>query len=76
MPKFDDTALQMNAPTPNELRAWRARLGGTQREAAARLLVSERTYQNWEAGNRTPPASIRLAMGAVLYGLPPWRSSG
>ena len=38
------------------LRAWRERKGWTQKRAAEEMKVSERTWQNWEQGHRTPAA--------------------
>jgi DNA-binding transcriptional regulator YiaG len=36
------------------LKEWRERLGLTQRQAAERLGVSERTFQQWEQGRQSP----------------------
>lgn len=36
--------------TPRDLKAWRASMGYTQREAAAALAVTLPTYQSWERG--------------------------
>ena len=38
----------------DELKAWRAREGFTQHEAAVYLDVSLRTYQEWEQGRQEP----------------------
>jgi transcriptional regulator with XRE-family HTH domain len=39
---------------PVVLKAWRARRGITQKEAAERLGVAMRTYQGWEGGEKKP----------------------
>jgi transcriptional regulator with XRE-family HTH domain len=47
------------------LRAWRARQGLSQSQAAARLQVSVRTLQGWEIG-RLPGPFTRRAIEASL----------
>lgn len=43
------------APTPDEIRAWRAASGLSQRECADRCGgVTERTWRNWETGVHAP----------------------
>jgi DNA-binding transcriptional regulator YiaG len=51
----------------DDLKAWRARVGLTQSEAAARLGVNLRTYEAWEMGRHSPSTAdvVRLAMGAI-----------
>lgn len=39
---------------PEVLKAWRARKGFTQREAAERIGVALRTYEDWERGINKP----------------------
>jgi transcriptional regulator with XRE-family HTH domain len=64
----------MTAP---EIRAWRARLGLSQRKAAEAIGISERMYIYYEAGQREDgrrveiPKTVALACAAVAYGLPP-----
>lgn len=60
------------SPTPEEIRQWQTSRGLTQRQAAEKLLVPYRTYQDWEGGKGIPPTMLRLALGAVAYGLPAW----
>lgn len=50
--------------TPSLLRAWRARDGLTQMQAAAALGVAKRTYERWEQGAGEPdhPSLLRLAV--------------
>lgn len=50
---------------PADLRAWRARLGLSQAEAARRLGVSRRAFQNYEAGARAIPKPVALACRQV-----------
>lgn len=58
--------------TPSEFRAWRARMGYTQQQAAAALGVSLRTVKSWESGFAAPPAFLPLACAALAAGLGPW----
>src|SRR6202035_3496997 len=44
---------------PVELREWRRWFGDTQVEAAAKLMVSRVTIQNWEGGATPTPSSLR-----------------
>ncbi len=53
----------------NAIRQWRESAGLTQAEAAKRLGVTLRNYQNYEAGAYEPPESIRMLMTAVALGL-------
>ena len=39
-------------PTPEEIRAARARIGHSQKGAADLIHATERAWQEWEAGNR------------------------
>lgn len=55
--------------TPAQLRAWRARLSLSQREAAAALGLSMRGYQNYESGEHAIPKPVALACAAVALGL-------
>lgn len=55
----------MKCSFADQLRAWRARRGLSQSQAAAVLQVSVRTVQGWELG-RPPGAFTRRAIEAVL----------
>lgn len=47
----------------NDLYIWRVKLGWTQKQAAAYLDVSLRTYQNWEQGRTVEqPGPIQKLM--------------
>lgn len=48
-----------------ECKEWRARMGFTQKEAAAFLEVNKRTYEEWEGGRHQPDQQgpIRKFMG-------------
>lgn len=60
----------MRALNQNSLSLWRKRVGWTQKQAAAYLDVSLRTYQNWEQGRKIEqPGPIRKLMKLV------WSSS-
>lgn len=65
-------------PAPNPLGAWRARMGLSQRAAAAALGITLTTYQQHERGRswRTgeavePPATLLLACAAIEHGIRP-----
>jgi DNA-binding XRE family transcriptional regulator len=51
----------------DDLKAWRARVGYTQRQAAEALGVELRTLHNWELGRYSPSAGValRLAMQGI-----------
>src|SRR5690554_4124462 len=51
--------------TPDDLRAWRGRLGLRQPGGARRLGVSRRALQNYEAGARAIPRPVALACRQV-----------
>jgi DNA-binding transcriptional regulator YiaG len=42
----------MNAPSPDEIRKAREEVGLTQTEAAERIWMSLRAWQDWEGGKR------------------------
>lgn len=44
-----------------DMRAWRRRLGLTQRQAAAMLGLSERCLRGYERGEQMPPRAVVLA---------------
>lgn len=48
-----------------DVRAWRQRLGLTQRQAADKLKVSERTIQAYEAGDYEPRPSVVELMDLI-----------
>ena len=48
------------------LKAWRARLGITQEQAAFTLSVSVYTYVSWENGRRTPKNDNSRRIDALL----------
>ena len=52
-------------PTPEALREWRDRMRLSQAEAATRLGISQRAWQMWEAGERTPPPYLFRALRDV-----------
>jgi len=44
---------RMKSPTPKEIRKAREEIGLTQTEAAERIWMSLRAWQEWEGGRRT-----------------------
>ena len=48
--------------TPDDLKQWRVRLGLSRAEAARRLPVPYRTWENWEAGTYEPPDYLYRAL--------------
>jgi transcriptional regulator with XRE-family HTH domain len=55
--------------TGDQMRAWRKRLDLHQAEAAARLGLSSRSIQLYEAGEQPVPRSVALACAALELGL-------
>jgi DNA-binding transcriptional regulator YiaG len=48
--------------TPEEFRAWYARLGLPESELARRLDVKQPTVNRWRSGERTPPGYLWRAL--------------
>lgn len=73
--------------TPADLRAWRASMSFTQRQAAGALGISFATFRNYERGERFErdeqgdpipapiPLYIALACAAISAGLKPYTRS-
>jgi transcriptional regulator with XRE-family HTH domain len=57
--------------TPAAFKAWRKRLGLSQRGAGDALGLSLRAVQNYESGERRVTKTLALACAAVAFGLPP-----
>jgi len=51
---------------PTQLRAWRAKRGLSQTQAAALLGRSRRVLENWEQGRSAPRGQARVALLALL----------
>lgn len=68
--------------TPDDFKAWRAKMRLTQTAAAAALDLSEATIQLYERGirpNGQPapiPLAVALACSALYHRLEPWGSAG
>ncbi len=56
----------------NKLKEIRKALGLSQKEMAGKLGISFRTYQNWEYGERTPPAWLIVKLIRDLRVNPEW----
>jgi DNA-binding XRE family transcriptional regulator len=69
-------------PKPEEIAQLREEMEITQREAGALLYVSERTWQDWERGERRMPAAhweyvnIRWAFRVVEQAREVWLAKG
>jgi DNA-binding XRE family transcriptional regulator len=50
----------------NEFKAWRARVGLTQRQIADRLEVTRQTIQNWESAASPIPQAVDIRIGAII----------
>lgn len=53
----------------NAIKRWRESVNITQEQAARRLGITLRNYQNYESGAYEPPISVRMLMTAVSTGL-------
>ncbi|MFN3229323.1 MAG: helix-turn-helix domain-containing protein [Asticcacaulis sp.] len=58
--------------TPEEIKAARAALGLSQRKFADTLGITPQAVENWEYDKSSPPKFLRLALAALLAGLPPY----
>lgn len=47
---------------PDDLLAFRRRLGLTQAQAGEKIGATRRTWQDWETGRRTPPGYLARAL--------------
>lgn len=57
--------------TPGELTAARERLGMTRVAFSSALGIAQNSLAAYESGKRPVPLTVRLAIAALLYGLPP-----
>jgi transcriptional regulator with XRE-family HTH domain len=55
---------------PEDMKAWRLRLGLTQAQAGEALGVTLRAIQHYEGGTRPIPRVVELACWAVQHGPP------
>jgi DNA-binding transcriptional regulator YiaG len=62
---------RMKSWTPHEIRKLRAALDLLQKEAAARVRISQQLWAGWERGYRTPSPSHRLLLDLLEAGLLP-----
>ena len=58
--------------TGDDLRTARKQLGMSQRVFADALGAGRRTVEDWEADISKPPRFLRLAIAALVAGLPAW----
>jgi DNA-binding XRE family transcriptional regulator len=54
--------------TPDDLRAWRHRLGYSQPQLARIIGVHPQTVRHWERGARTISPLLHLALWAIEHG--------
>lgn len=57
--------------TPTAFIATRQRLGMNRIKFAGALGISRNSVTSYESGERPVPLTVRLAIAALLYGLPP-----
>lgn len=56
---------------PEDMRAWRQRLGLTQTDAGKALGLTLRAIQHYEGGTRVIPRAVELACWALEHGAEP-----
>jgi transcriptional regulator with XRE-family HTH domain len=56
---------------PEDMRAWRRRLGLTQTQAGTALGLTLRAIQHYEGGSRSIPRVVELACWALEHGAEP-----
>ena len=61
------TAISRDATPELAVRALRQRLGLTQAEFAARLVVPVETIRNWEQGKRLPRGPARALLAVIAH---------
>lgn len=67
--------MSLTPPTGDEIKAFRQATGLSQADLAQAIGGSKRGIEDWESGRRTPPAMLRLAMGAINEGVKPWTAT-
>lgn len=65
----DHGAQDSTNPTPGTLKAWRERMGYSQREACEAIGCSRGAWAGWEQGTHGIPRYIGLAMAALALGM-------
>ncbi len=63
----------LEALSSQDIRLFRTELDMTRAELASRLGAGVRTVEDWEAGRRTAPVMLRLALAALAREVPPWQ---
>lgn len=66
------TATMTPTLNAHTLKAWRERMGYSQREASSALGCSRSAWQAWEGGDQEPPRYIGLACAALALGMKPY----
>ena len=69
MGKHAPTPHQHTEPTADSLKAWRERMGYSQRDACEQLGCSRTAYGRWESGIQPVPRYIGLACAALAMGM-------
>lgn len=74
MARTVEATAEMAAPhfNPHDLRAWRERMGYSQRDACEALGCSRGALAGWEAEGGEPPLYIGLACAALALGMKPY----
>lgn len=68
--------MSLKPLTASEIKTFRSLTGLSQAQLAEELHQSKRTVEDWEAGRRSAPGMLRLALAAVLNQLEPWDPLG
>lgn len=64
----------MKGRDQSEFRIWRTDLGLTQKDAAMKLGYSRYQIQKYDQGRKAPDLTMRLAMSALVHGIPPYEN--
>jgi putative transcriptional regulator len=67
VPGLRVTYVQVNRPTPTDVRAVRQKLGLSQTKFAARFGFTPATVRNWEQGRTQPDGPARVLLAVIAH---------